>query len=326
VLSFSSGASATITSLKIKGGTGQTPTVTKQVGPITVAANTRVTLDLNELVVDPTGVDFVYTSSQELSVCWEYTTQRNFPYDVDMYISPPNTFYYDIAKGGYLSTKLTNLAYNRPIYPVYTEGSMIVDSRFLFMDDFGATVHEVRDFSVDYDVKPAKGVRVYVSNNKVRLVDQTYNPEKGIFTLANASHRDEIVSGTEEIDESNSIDHVLMLYGYILEDKGEKTKEVKDVNSIRRYGPVSINLEADWIFNEAEAEALGAWITEHWADPMDTVTLTVFSNTFSQIGDKVNLVYPNANILSDWLYIISERTSVFDSDGLTTTVTLRRVR
>lgn len=327
VLSFSTTTtSATISSLKIRGGTGSTASVVKQVGPITIAPDTKITLDLDTLVANPSAVEFTYTSTNELAVGWEYNTQLNFPYETDMYIVPPDNQYYDIAKGGYLSSKLTDLAYNRPIYPVYTDGSMIVNNRFLFMDDFGATVHELRDFEVDYDVKPAKGVRVYISNNKVRLVDQTYNPEKGIFTLANASHRDEIVNGTEEISESDSIDHILMLYGYILEDKGEKTKEVKNNSSIRKYGQVAITIEADWIFTEAEAESLGNWIVEHWSDPMDTVTLDVFSNTFSQIGDKVNIVYGNSNILDTWLYIISDRSTSFDSDGLTTSVTLRRVR
>lgn len=326
VLSFSTtGSQATISSLKIKSGLGST-FVSKQVGPLVVKPNTRVLVDLDTAVNQPVGVDLTYTSSQELSVCWETTAERNFPYDDEGWVTPPAHSFYDLAKGGYLSSKKSYLSMDNPLYPVYTEGSAIINDRFLFTDDFGAVVHEVRDFELDYDVSPAKGVRVYMSNNNVRLVSHTYNPEKGIFTLANASNRDEIVNGTEEIDADNTIDHILMIYGYILEDKGDKTKEVKEEGSIRRYGPISINIDADWIFSEAEAEVLGDWIIEHWSDPMDTVTLDVFSNTFSQIGDKVNIVYPNANILSSWLYIVSERNSTFDGDGLSTSVTLRRVR
>lgn len=327
ILSFSTGSSqATISSLKVKGGSGDDYISIKEIGPIVVKPSTRVTIDIDDVVDNATAVDFTYTSTEELSVCFEYTTQRNFPYGVDMYITPADNSFYDVAKQGYLSGKRDYFTVDNPIYPLYTESSIILDTRGLFTEDFGAMAHEVRDFEVDYDVTPAKGVRVYISNNKVRLVSQTYNPEKGIFTLANASNRDEIVNGTEELDETNSIDYILMLYGYILEDKGEKTKVIKNAQSIRQYGPVAIDIDATWVFTEAEAEALGAWVTEHWADPMDTITLEVFSNTFSQIGDKVNIVYSNANIEEDWLYIVSARSTGFDNDGLSTTVTLRRVR
>jgi hypothetical protein len=332
VLSFSTGsAQATISSLKVKGDTGTqirplTYWPTKELGPIVVKPRTRVTVYLDGAVKNASIVELTYTCTEELSACWEYTTERNFPYNKVNIITPTDDSFYDIAKNGYLSSKHNYFSIDNTIYPAYTQSSIVVDNRGLFTDDFGAMAHEVRDFEVDFDVKPAKGVRVYLSNNKVRVVSQTYNPEKGIFTLSNASNRDEIVNGTEELNDTDSIDHVLMLYGYILEDKGEKTKVVKNEGSIRKYGPVSIDIDASWVFNEAEADALGNWVVEHWSDPMDTITLEVFSNTFSQIGDKVNIVYANANIESSWLYIISERSTSFDNDGLSTTVTLRRVR
>ncbi len=312
---------ATISSLKIKSGTGEILNQVKQLGPITVKADTRVVLDFNASVAE-----IKYTASNGLSVCWEHTDVRNFPYNDQVIVATDNSFY-DQAKLGYYSGKLDDLSYVNPVYPYYWADELSeYQDRALFHDDFGSIVHEVREFDVEYDAAPAKGVRVYLSNEKVRVVSLKYNPMRGIFTLANASHRDEIVNGTEEIDESNSIDHSLMLYGYILEDKGEKTKVVKDDSSIRRHGPISINLDASWIFSEQEAESLGNWIIEHWSDPMDTISLDVFSNTFSQIGDKVNVVYANANIDETWLYIVSDRSVSVDDNGLTTSVTLRRVR
>lgn len=327
ILSFTTGtAEATISSLKVKGNNGDSYTSIKEIGPIVVKPRTRVTIDIDSVVSNATAVDFTYTATEELSACFEYTTQRNFPYGIDTYITPAEHSFYDIAKQGYLSSRRDYFTVDNPIYPLYTESSIILDTRGLFADDFGAMAHEVRDFEIDYDVTPAKGVRVYLSNTKIRLVNQTYNPEKGIFTLANASNRDEVVNGTEELDDENSIDHILMVYGYILEDKGEKTKNVKNAGSIRRYGPIAIDIDATWVFTEADAEALGNWVIEHWADPMDTINLEVFSNTFSQIGDKVNIVYDNANIEEDWLYIVTQRSTTFDDDGLSTSVTLRRVK
>jgi hypothetical protein len=332
------GSAVTVSSLKVKGGfvpgwsktaagDGQSLSKVQELGPITIKPNTRVYIDFDEAVSYATAAEITYTSAQDLSVCWESTSYRNFPYGLDTYITPPVNGYYDEAKGGYLSSRNDEYLYINPIYPNYWKDAQSnYESRQLFADDFGATIHEIRDFEVDYDVMPAKGVRVYCSNQKVRVLDQYYNPAKGIFTLVNASHKDEIVNGNEEIDESNSIDHTLMLYGYALEDKGDKTKQVKDESSIRRHGSVAIDINAEWVFNEEEAEALGNWIVEHWADPMDTIELEVFSNTFTQIGDKVNVVYSNANIEEDWLYIVSDKHVAFDDTGLSTTVTLRRVR
>ena len=315
------GADATISSLKIKSGNGELLNQVKQLGPITVKPDTRIVLDFNASVAEIT-----YTASNGISVCWEHTDVRNFPYSDQVIVTPDNSFY-DEAKLGYYSNKLDDLSYINPVYPYYwTDEASNYQDRQLFHDDFGSIVHEVREFDVEYDAAPAKGVRVYVSNEKVKVVALKYNPMRGIFTLANASHRDEIANGTEEIDESNSIDHSLMMYGYILEDKGEKTKVVKDEGAIRRHGPVAINLDASWIFTEQEAEALGNWIVEHWSDPMDTIALDVFSNTFSQIGDKVNVIYSNANIDEEWIYIVSDRSVSLDDTGLSTSVTLRRVR
>src|SRR5688500_19731038 len=159
------------------------------------------------------------------------------------------------------------------------------------MDEFGAIVHEVRDFSVDLDTAPVKGLNVYCSNQKVKVTDHSYHPTKGIFTLTNASRKNEVVNGTEEIDDSNSIEHTLMLYGYVLEDKGEQEKEVKDEASIKRRGEVKVELDADWIFDDESAKELSEWIVKHWGDPKDALEMQVFSNTFTQIGDKINIKY-----------------------------------
>lgn len=325
VLSFSSNASATITSIKIKGGSSNIYTSSLDLGPVSLTANREIRIDFDEAIDYACAIEMTYTSTADISVCYESSAIRNFPYDAYNQMSPLNS-YYDISNG-HSSLRLSDLAYINPIYPLYWSDDVTQTSpRTLYMDDFGTMVREVRDFDVDYDVAPAKGVRVYLSNDRVRLVDHLYNPVRGIFTLANASYGDEIVNGTEEIDETNSIDHSLMLYGYILEDKGDKTKVVKDEVSKRKYGTITMDVDAEWIFNEDDATELGEWIVNHWSEPMDTVALTIFSNTFIQISDKVNIKYSNANIDQSWLYIVKDRSTRFGEDGLETSVVLNRVR
>jgi len=115
-------------------------------------------------------------------------------------------------------------------------------------------------------------------------------------------------------------------YGYVLEDKGEATETVSNDLSILRHGIIAQDLDASWIFSKEEAQSLGKWITDHWADSMDVILLDTFCSTFIQIGDKVNIYYPNASIDEAWMFVVTDKSTVFGANGLTTSVTVRRVR
>lgn len=323
-------SAATISSLKIKGGPNNTDftlTASKEYGPITLQPNTRMAINFTDIFPYPSVCQLQYTSTQDISVCVEATAIKVLDYALVEGTVTPDTDFFDVAKFGYLSTKAEVLAYANPLVQNFSgaDGPPYPD-RKLFFDDFGATAHEIRDFDVQYDTAPAKGVSLFISNENIRIIDYIYNPERGKFTLVNVSNDDQIVNGTQELDSSNSIDQTLMLFGYVLQDKGDKTKVVTDDLSVRRYGKIAIDLDANWVFNEDDATELGNWITSHWSDPMDTIELTVFSNSFSQIGDKVNIIYTNAAIDSDWLYIISGVSRAFDENGFLSTITVRRVR
>lgn len=338
VLSFVSNAACTINSVKVFGGVKYKYTSSilmdkiKTIGPFNVAAQRRQNIFLDEMIDNPMAVEIQYTSTQDVSMCVEYSSITNEPYrELEAKAYPYNT-YYDILKNGYASGKADGYIYQPNNYSsyslshfAYVSASREQDEKF-FYDDFGSFMHEIRDFDVELDNSPAKAVQVYSSNPKIKVMSLSSNPIRGVFSMVNASHRNEIANGTEEVTDSDSIDHSLILYGYVLEDKGDKNKIVKNESSIRKYGNIPIEITADWIFDDVEAEKLSNWIVEHWSEPMDTIELVVFSNTFSQIGDKVNIAYLNVDIEESWLYIVSDISRGFDENGLSSKLTLRRVR
>lgn len=288
----------------------------------------RLSFLINDIMPDAARVKIKYTAVQSISLCLEYSNARNFPYGIDNEPIPPVNSFYDRLKNGYISGKANELFFTPQKY----HGTQFLSHEittpiFLsyFFEDFGAIVHEVRDFTVDLDSSPAKGVSIYSSNLKVEVIDYKYNPVKGIFTLVNTSHRDEIVNGTEQVDESNSIDQALMLYGYVLESKGDDTETVTNDLSILRHDVVAEDLDATWIFSKEEAKSLGIWVTSHWGESMDTITMETFCSTFIQIGDKVSIFYPNCNIDSSWLFIVTDKNIDLSAAGLITSVTVRKV-
>lgn len=299
-------------------------------GGLVLKPDQRWKVQFNDVIAKNTArVKIRYTSSNPISMALEYSSVRNFPYGADTDPIAPSSAYFDLIKGGYLSTKKEDmLMIPQASYTTEFQDSTDIIPKYLniFYEDFGAVVHEVRDFDVEFSASPAKGTGIYTSNKKSKIIDYHYSPVRGYFTLANASHKDEILNGTEEIDDSNSIDYSLMMYGYVLDDKGDFTETVQNDLSIRRHGIVSQDLDATWIFTEEEAKDLGKWIVDHWGGAMDTVSMTTYSSTFIEIGDKVHIKYSNAAIDSTWFYIVTSKSTSFDNDGLATTITARRVQ
>lgn len=273
-----------------------------------------------------------YTSANDISLLIETSLYGKLPYIGynDMYFQYENDFaYWSHLNGGYYSTKQQYITTNNTTdfdKGFTNEINEYIEPRKVFYDDFGSIVREIRNFDVEYSTSPAKGTSVYVSNPEVVVLSHDRSPAKGIFRLINISHQDQIVNGTEQIDDQNSIEHTLMIYGYVLIDKEEKTKRIKNDSSIRRHGSYPIQLDAEWINSDDEATALANWIIDNWGGVMDTIEIKTFLTVAAQIGDKVKVVYPDAQIDPDWLFLVSRISRDYDSDGLGTNLTLRRVR
>lgn len=273
-----------------------------------------------------------YTSTSDVSLLIETSLYGRLPYVGynDIYFQYENDFaYWSHLNGGYYSTKQQYITTNNTTdfdKGFTNELTEYIEPRKVFYDDFGSIVREIRDFDVEYSTSPAKGTSVYVSNPEVAVLSHDKSPARGIFRLINISHQDQIVNGTEQIDDQNSIEHTLMIYGYVLIDKEEKTKRIKNDSSIRKHGPYPVQLDAEWINSDDEATALANWIVDNWGGIMDTIEVKTFLTVAAQIGDKVKVVYPDAQIDTDWLFLVSRISRDYDDDGLGTNLTLRRVR
>jgi hypothetical protein len=316
----------TIHSFDVYGWDGS---VLSNLGPTHILAESRKTWVL------PSGAvkaNIRYSSTDELSVLIETSLYGNIPYRGynDVFFNYPNDFaYWSHLRNGYVSMKHQHIITGNTTEfdKGYTnEATQFSDPRKVFHDDFGSIVREIREFDVEYSVAPAKGTRVYVSNPEITVLSHEGEPAKGKFRLINVSHQDQIANGNEQIDESNNIDHTLMIYGYVLIEKEEKTKRIKNEESIRRHGPYSVQLDAEWINSDDEAEALATWIVNNWGGVMDTIEVRTFLTVAAQIGDKAKIIYPDAQVDPNWLFIVSKISRDYDSDGFSTSLTLRRIR
>ncbi len=303
--------------------------IMKNLGPAQIPAEGR------KIWFPPAGSvkgNITYTSSQEVSILIETSLYGQLPYIgySDTYFQYENDFaYWSHLMGGYYSTKHQHiLTGNTTEFDKgYTnELTQYIEPRKVFYDDFGSIVREIRDFDVEYTAAPAKGTNIYVSNPEIVVLSHDRSPSRGTFRLTNISHQDQIANGTEQIDDQNSIDHTLMVYGYVLIDKEEKTKRIKNDASIRRHGPYPVQLDAEWINSDDEATALANWIVDNWGGVMDTIEVKTFLTVSAQIGDKAKVIYPDAQIDPDWLFLVSKISKDYDRDGLSTSLTLRRVR
>lgn len=206
--------------------------------------------------------------------------------------------------------------------PYRDQGSM--DGEFFF-DDFGSVVHEVRDFDVELDKAPAEGVSWFISNENVKMQDIEYSPNQAKFSIVNVTNTDQIVHGQQDIGQKNTVNHQMILYGYVLTEGEEATVEKQNTVAIRDRGEVKYELTADWINTRQQADDLADWIVDHFSEPMDVLTIEVFGDASFSIGDKLRIFYDKAAIDKDWLYIVS-RVQYEYGEGLKTSITARRVR
>lgn len=233
---------------------------------------------------------------------------------------------YDLTNGQYAGAWLDEgllLPAKGKNFP-YRDGSEM--GGYFFFDDFGGSLHEIREYKVELDKAPVEGLSWYISNENVRMLDIKYSPNEANFAIVNASGQDQIAQGEQNTGQNNNVNHQMILYGYVLTEDEETTVERENKDSIRDRGEVRLEIDANWINTKYQAEDLAAWIVDHFSNPMDVLDVEVFGDTSYSIGDKVRIFYKKAQIDPDWLYIISEINYDYNSNGLESSITLRRVR
>lgn len=161
-----------------------------------------------------------------------------------------------------------------------------------FFDDFGAWVHEVRDWDVKFSDpdNPAVYSNLYTSNTEASLVaEYQHNPLGAKFRIANTARHDAIIQGTDPIlfGPDNAVDQRMMVYGRLLEKSEGRLLSVEDKNSTRSLGVQELTVNADWIQTSAAANKLGSHIVEAMSMPVKTFEVKLFGNPYLKVGDMV---------------------------------------
>lgn len=197
-------------------------------------------------------------------------------------------------------------------------------------DEFGPYVHEVREFDVKFDPTPVRFSYLFNTNEWYSVIPEySANPFGAKFVVANTSRDNAILHGEDSLvyaGSSSPVNQVCVVLGQDLEIADEETVTRKNLSAIRARGEVVAELSSDWIQSKSMARDLAEWMTEHWSEAIDTVEASIFGNPLLETGDVVDVEYALEDMtISTHKYYVTGVRSEFNN-GISTTLTLRRVR
>lgn len=158
----------------------------------------------------------------------------------------------------------------------------------IWIREFGPVARELRRIKARYE---SPGFPLYpelVNNPDVTIVgsdidsfsaDMYVLNNTGAFTdLANSEEKQFIVVGNS-IESSDSFEYV-------------------DPNISEADKQEQVGFDSTWIQKESEAKELAKWMTNQWSKQQKVLSIQTFINPIIQIGDVVQVSYPNNKIYS----------------------------
>ena len=248
-----------------------------------------------------------------------YAAPGGFELDI-----PEETDFISQIRGGYESRQLP---FYVNVYDTKGKPTLVQKNRYKdrYIEEFGAPIHEIREYSVKFEKTPVLYSSLYVSNDE-QIVTSQYvgNPFGADFTIANSSRINSVVNGEDTITygPDNSVDQKMVITGRTIQQQDEKPYQVKDEKAITARGEITLELSSDWIQSEAAAKAIGDWIVNNWAEPADTITLTVFGNPLVRVGDVVSVSYAPKGLAASKCVVLKAG-QTWDN-GLQTTLICRK--
>jgi len=199
-----------------------------------------------------------------------------------------------------------------------------------FMDEFGPIVHEVREFHAVFDPFPVQFADLYLSNDwQVFVPEYRSDAFEAHFVLTNATRQNAVVNGEDSLTFAGSGDSVnqrLAVLGRTVVQKEAQRVIARNDDMIDRRGKIDIEIASQWIQSKGDALRLAEWIIDHWAGSTDVLNVEIFGNPLIELGDVVEVQSKYHDMSpSSHKYYVTGTTSSFDS-GLSTSLTLRRVR
>lgn len=240
--------------------------------------------------------------------------------------------FFDRVRGGYYGTYATHeIPYetsSQVLLPKKNSTQRKNNRPDFYFDEFGAQLHEVREFDVKFSDAPCLHSRLYWTNDwSSTCLEYRATPFSAHFVMANTSRQTAVINGTETITGtggSREVDHRTNVIGRTLTIEEAKEYVVKNDKQIRSRGKIETQVDSRWIQSEEAAKVVGAWITDFWSDGQDELTVEVFGNPLLEVGDLVAIDYPAKNMepANNKYFITSVNTS-FES-GLSTSLVMRR--
>ena len=199
-----------------------------------------------------------------------------------------------------------------------------------FFDEFGPYVHEVRVYEVKFDPNPVRFSYLFNTNDWYSaVVEYNGSPFDARFVLVNMSRERAVLHGEDNLIFAGAqapVNQVCVVLGQTLEISDEETVKKKNLPAIRSRGEIESELSSPWIQSKSAARDIAQWMSEHWSDSVDEVEVEIFGNPLIELGDIVDVNYPNQDAFPEthkyWVVAVSNE---FDA-GIKTSLTLRRRR
>jgi hypothetical protein len=194
-----------------------------------------------------------------------------------------------------------------------------------YIQEFGAPVHEMREYKVTFEKAPVLYSSLYISNSdQIVTTDYVGNPFGADFTIANSSRFNSVVNGEDTVTygADNSVEQKMVITARTIQQEDEKQYVIKNDAAIRARGEIPLDISSQWIQSEAAAMSIGNWIVNNWAKPADTLEVVVFGHPLIRVGDVVSVSYAPKG-LTDEKFVVLRSQQSWDN-GLQTSLSCRK--
>lgn len=267
------------------------------------------------------GVFTRYNTDASFEYLYAVDALTQLPYDdYSFYDLKTNGFNAGIFENKYLYAPTFPWPFTAPPLPDYYTG--------LLFDDFGPWCHEIRDFDIKFEPAPVQSSSILNSNEfHGKLLNYTSTPWGAKFTIVNIARFHAVLNGEDNIIYiDNAVQQAFTIIGRDLDIGDTEKVESRNEVMIRKRGVIESEISSDWLQSKAMAQSLADWIRDHWSQGVDQVSATVFGNPLLEIGDVVDVSYLEKHMsTSTHKYYVIGTSTDFEA-GLSTTLTLRRVR
>jgi hypothetical protein len=242
-----------------------------------------------------------------------------------------NTNYMDKITGDFTNNYVNNLIFPKPAYPRNNSKTSLYKWKWYaapFFDDFGSYVHEVREFSIDFDKNPVIHSKLWLSNDaQISCLDYNSDPFGADFTLVNTSRNNAVLQGQDTLmyGADAPVTQQAFVYGRLVTPSSTPVVITSlDLDSIRRRGSINTTFNSMWLQTKTQAQALADWIVGHWSRGQQEVDVKMFGARLLEVGDLVTIDWPAKGYTAGtnkW-YVVKVNSQ--SNQGIDDSVTIRR--